>query len=383
MKVVWVSTWNNICGIADYSRELWPAIEKSLVERGDMGSLVSIDQYSKNQIVTELKKLSPDIVHFQHEFGLFGGKNPPFYTFPSLISELKSALPNTKFVATAHTVISERYHFPVKGKGWQIPLRGLANIFLLKKLREYWGPKTWGKLDGTIIHSDLQSKTVTKAGSTFVTVVPHFVPAKEKIKLSLNRDEKTVLVFGFFTPEKGQDVVIEAFRILKNEGLKINLVLAGGVRRAQDTKYFEKCKKLISDYGLQERVTTTGYIKAGEVQKYLEKADLVVAPFRETTGSGSLAQVLARGLPLLASDLPLNREINDRESGCLELFKSGDAKDLAKKITHLIYDEDHLKLLRQGAFRYASHLAPVRVAFQHLHIYDQLRKGDQNVQNSI
>jgi hypothetical protein len=66
MKVVWVSTWNNICGIADYSRELWPAIEKSLVERGDMGSLVSIDQYSKILLFTlshhssvSLNQLSP------------------------------------------------------------------------------------------------------------------------------------------------------------------------------------------------------------------------------------------------------------------------------------------------------------------------------------
>jgi glycosyltransferase involved in cell wall biosynthesis len=372
MKIAWVSTWDRVCGIADYSKELWPAVEKNLRERGDEGFVVSLDPYpTTKDLVEKLREIAPDLIHFQHEYGFFGGKNPPFYRFPFLVEDIKKTLPQTKIVATAHTVIPEKYKFPLKGRGWQIPLREFANQFLLTRLQREWGPKTWGAIDGTIIHSKLQIEIVKNAGSPFVEVVPHFIPAREKVLSQNESNAKTLLVFGFFTPEKGQDILIDAFKFLSDLP-QLRVIFAGGARRAQDKAYLKICEKKIRKLGLGDRVTVTGYVGSQDLQKYFQAADLVVAPFRETTGSGSIAQVLARGLPVIASDLPLNREINEREKGALEFFKSENPEDLAKKIREVVYNRERLQLLRQGALRYANALSPSRIAFQHLLIYDKL-----------
>jgi glycosyltransferase involved in cell wall biosynthesis len=374
MKVAWISTWDRVCGIADYSKELWPVVLKSLEGRSDEGALFSLDKYkTDDDLIKALKEFSPDVVHFQHEYSFFGGKNPPFYTFPNLVARLRKELPKAKFLATGHTVLSDSYRFPMAGRKWQLPLRSLANIFLLKKLREYWGPKTWGVLDGTITHSRHLTDIVKKSGTPYAEVIPLFVPIREKILETPSNEIKTVLVFGFFTYEKGQDVVIEAFKYLKDVP-QVRLIFAGGLRLKSDTPYFKKCEKSIKELKLEDRITITGYLQSGELKKYFDKADLVITPFRATSGSASLTSVLAYGLPVLASDLPLNLEIEEREKGCLEFFKSENPEDLARKIRDLIFDKPKLNLMRQGTLRYATSLSPTRVALQHVRVYDNLVK---------
>lgn len=374
MKVAWVSTWDRVCGIADYSKDLWPEINKTLMERGDQGILVSLDKFkSEDLLIKELKNISPDIVHIQHEYGIFGGKNPPFYTFPGIVDHIRAELPQIKILATAHTVILDDYRFPLRGKRWQLPFRAMANIFLLKRLKKLWGPGTWGLLNGTITHSRRQLELVKRAGTRYAEVIPHFVPLKEKAPLASNGKDKTVLIFGFFTYDKGQDIAIQAFDNLRDLP-QVHLILAGGLRKKSDTKYFNECNKKIKDLNLSDRIKITGYLEGTELKKYYDQADLVVAPFRATTGSGSLVQGLGRGLPVLASDLPLNLELNERVPGTLEYFKSENPKDLAQKIRDLIFDQPKLNLMRQGALRYAVSFSLHRVVSQHVMVYDNLVK---------
>jgi len=373
MKVAWVSTWDRVCGIADYSKELWPVVQKNLEERGDNGALFSLDKYqNQDQLINELNNFAPDIVHIQHEYSFFGGKNPPLYTFPKLIRRLRADLPQSKILATAHTVIPENYRFPLVGKAWQIPIRSLANILFLKNLRKYWGPRTWGAIHGTITHSKKQLEVVRKAGTPYAEAVPLFVPIKEKSQ-AVNGDFKDILVFGFFGYEKGQDIAIEAFSYLKDLP-KIRLILAGGLREKNKSDYLKVCEEQIKRLGLDNQVIITGYLDQDGLKKYFNEATLVLAPFRSTSGSASITHGLARGLPILASDLPLNLEINERQSGTLEYFKNNDPEDLAEKIRTLVFDQTRLNGLRQGALRYAVSVSPNRIALQHLMVYDNLVK---------
>src|SRR5690606_22982444 len=93
------------------------------------------------------------ILHFQHEYGIYGRKVPPFYFFPRLIRELNRSYPREqKICATAHTVLGDEYVYPKKGRGWQAPFRGFANKFLMSSFRTIWNEQTWGPLDGVIVH---------------------------------------------------------------------------------------------------------------------------------------------------------------------------------------------------------------------------------------
>jgi glycosyltransferase involved in cell wall biosynthesis len=173
-------------------------------------------------------------------------------------------------------------------------------------------------------------------------------------------------VFGYFCPEKGQDVVIEALRHVK---APVVLRLAGGVGHPMNNFYYELCLRSIAECGLRDRVEVTGSVPEGDISRLYEESDLVVAPFRYTSGSASLVQALARGAAVLASDLPLNREINDRVPGTLAFFASEDPLDCARQIESLLADADRRRLLGQQALLYAASNSPALIAREHLDFY--------------
>ena len=127
--------------------------------------------------------------------------------------------------------------------------------------------------------------------------------------------------------------------------------------------------------GLRGRVEVTGYVPDAEISRVYEESDLVVAPFRMTTGSGSLVQALARGAPVLASDLPLNREINDRVPGTLAFFVSEDPRDCARQIEQLLADRDRRNVLGEQARQYAATYSPANIARLHLDLYRRVLAG--------
>ena len=97
-----------------------------------------------------------------------------------------------------------------------------------------------------------------------------------------------------------------------------------------------------------------------------------MAPFRTTSGSASLVQALARGAAVLASDLPLNRELNDRVPGTLAFFASEDPIDCARQIESLLADAARRRQLGQQARQYAVNNAPAVIARQHLDFYRRI-----------
>jgi glycosyltransferase involved in cell wall biosynthesis len=377
-RIAWVTTWSRVCGIADYSQALWPAVSSRLAEAGYDAVLVSLDEFRSHEaLLARLRELAPSAVHFQHEYGIWGGKNPPFYGFPSLVRSLRAELAQTRLTATAHTVIGKGYRFPVNGRGWQAPLRWAANQFLLKRLSRSWAERTWGALDGVIVHSRLQSGDVQVAGCRRVQVIPHFVPSLA-VKGTVSRAsaappvarDPSVLVFGFFTPEKGQDVAIEAFSRITTP--KSRLVLAGGVRRPADRAYQARCLELADRLKIAGRIEVTGFVEKRMIDQVYSKATLVLAPFRETTGSGSLAQAFARGAAVLASDLPLNREIAERTQGALEFFKAGDPSDCARQMERILADGQLRERMRSASVAYAESCSPARVADQHVEFFREV-----------
>ena len=80
--------------------------------------------------------------------------------------------------------------------------------------------------------------------------------------------------------------------------------------------------------------------------------DICLAPFSSTAASGALSLCIGYHKPIVASDIAVHKEINGRIP-CLELFKSGDPRDLLQKIRALLGDESRLKELSAGADMYS------------------------------
>lgn len=368
--MLWVVP-ETVGGISSYSKLLWPAVRAKWKE---LGNATSAELYVGVSI-NDIRRLTPDIVHIQHEFGVFGRKVPPMYSFPKWVRKLRRELPEAQIVATAHRVIGPEFRYPLKGHGWQLPLRWTANNVMMPYLRRVWNEETWGGLDGVIVHSRTQADTVKEVCER-VHVIPHFVPELTGVSNDFSRlfpavkeERPIMLLFGFISHSKGHDIAVKAIARMKREAV---LVFAGTPRTKSDEAFLEHCFRLATKMDVRQRVITTGYVQDAQIASIYRNATIVIAPFRESSGSGSLAFGLASGKPVLASDISLNREIFDREPGCLALFESDNPDKHAEEASRLLDDPSTCENIVAAAKRYAESNSPSRIAERHVAFYSEL-----------
>ena len=128
---------------------------------------------------------------------------------------------------------------------------------------------------------------------------------------------KYVIGVGRITPEKGFDVLIQAFEKLNTD---YKLVIVGGVEAESD--YGEKLKKLIKS----NRVVFTGYIFGEKLNEVYSHAGVYVLSSYNEGFPLVLLEAMSYQLDVLVSDIPATHLIDLKES---DYFKPGDVHDLA------------------------------------------------------
>ena len=136
-------------------------------------------------------------------------------------------------------------------------------------------------------------------------------------------DAPVVLCFGLLRPYKGLDVLLDAWDAPAGAELWI-------VGRA-----------MMDVAPLRARARpgvrwVTRYVSDGELAACFRRADLVVAPYRDSEQSGVIATALAFGTPLLASDVGGFGEV--AAVGAAALVPPGDAAALREEIARLLAD---------------------------------------------
>lgn len=151
---------------------------------------------------------------------------------------------------------------------------------------------------------------------------------KARDELNIAKGEFVILSIGRLSPEKGHNVLLDAFSdiVEKYPNTKLFFVGDGG----------EKAKLQTQAESFKDNVVFTGH--KNNVKPYLAIADIFVNPsFYEGFGIAIL-EAMAAGLPVIASASGGVPEIISDENDGL-LFKAGDVKQLKRKISRLIDDE--------------------------------------------
>ncbi len=148
-----------------------------------------------------------------------------------------------------------------------------------------------------------------------------------------------VLCFGLLRPYKGLDVLLDAWDAPSGAELWI-------VGRS-----------MMDLMPLRARARpgvrwVTRYVSDGELAACFRRADLVVAPYRESEQSGVIATALAFGRPLLASDVGGFGEV--AAAGAAELVAPGDPAALREALARLLDDAPRRARLTEAALALAS-----------------------------
>ncbi len=169
-------------------------------------------------------------------------------------------------------------------------------------------------------------------------------PEKEEVRkeLGLDKNGKYILFFGQIKKVKGLDILLEAMSLIPDD---IKLVIAGKPWKADFLTY----DKLIEKYALKSRVVKMiRFIDDDEREKLFFAADVNVLPYRVIYQSGVLLMAMSHGLPVIASDLPANKEtITHNKNGML--FESENSKSLSHELMDFFEDESKRKVLSVNA----------------------------------
>ena len=361
MRVGFVSTFPPAeCGIATYTQYLRegldPAEHESFVisQFGGAGKdvfpLWHPGEHFSERVFGTATRMTPDVVHIQHEYGLFGSQHGT--EIVDLLLRLRLA--EVPAVVTLHTVYETITD---------------AQRMVLRHIIE--------DAAAVIVHEDYQKATLDRefGRPEKVHVIEHGIrevrpvpDAKERLGLA---GKKVVLMCGYFRRSKGFDEALRFFPKVADACDDAVLVMAGKIRGTEAKDVQADLYAALDKMPHADRVRYfRGQFPQYTLDALLSAADCVVLPYRAGAQSGMLSQCLAFGAPVVASDLKAFRDVLERTGGGLICE---DPADYADAIASVLTNPRLAADLRRSARSYVRETGGwSRIAERHLEVYEPL-----------
>jgi glycosyltransferase involved in cell wall biosynthesis len=299
-------------GVASYTKNLSQAIRcnsnlkvcviadkrKNLPDLYDDNGIIVYRVFERNlryafNIFGAIKVLNPKIIHFQHEYFLYGG---PFSAVEFPLAILLSRMLSRYVLVTLHGVIPLKL---LDDKNFRQE-NGITGFPILLKIALLIVTKLIASLAHIVIlHEDFLKEFLVNdyhVPSSKIVVVPHGIEKmnqmnqdEAKKKLGFNNDETVILYFGYLTGYKGVDVLLEAYRKSCSFLANSVLIIAGGEHprlkryawyRNWIMQLVQTANEIAKEYPRNARIIFTGFLREDQIPLYFSAADLVVLPYK-------------------------------------------------------------------------------------------------------
>jgi glycosyltransferase involved in cell wall biosynthesis len=323
------------------------------------------DSSVESAFVSALGRFAPDVVHVHHLLGL---------TMP-LVPLVKArgipvvvTLHDHWFLCPEVQPFHPRAH-PVHGERWGLncfvhlellrPRRAASMVLRLDLLARARRHLTRARLaraeleaaDLLIAPSRFLAQRFAESGcpGTLTYVLPHGIPRLELPAPTPAQEGTRVGYLGPILRDKGVDLLLRAFRGVRDPACRLE------VRGAAPASRFARRVRGLA--ARDARVSLGPGLPHDEVGAFLSGLDLLVVPSRFQESFSLIAhEAFAAGVPVLASDAgALPELIEPGANGAL--FRSGDRRDLRRRLRELLDDPAELGRL--------THFPPVKLMEAH------------------
>lgn len=170
-------------------------------------------------------------------------------------------------------------------------------------------------------------------------------------ELGVTDEDRLLLNVGRIDRQKGQDLLLRAFRSVAVRDPRVRLAVVGAVGRSSASdaalRYQDRLHSMVEADSLADRVLFLGW--RDDVPRLLAAADLYVQPSRWEGWPLALVEAMAASLPVVASDCTGRPEgFVDGEHGWI--VPTGDVPALRKALDRALSmsDEERRRLGRRG-----------------------------------
>jgi len=393
MRILHVSTWDIPCGIATYCANLVRSLDQ-LGLRNDVYPLAP--HLWRSLLARDVAELLADIaaqardydlVHVQHEHGLFGHSvsyKAAARNYGALLRSVRET--GRPVVTTFHTEplgsvpcgdrLSLRDMVPTAVRSWGRRIAWRRHVSRLFRSR--------GAATVAIAHTAITRRSLVRRGipSAAVHVIPHgCLPQRDlridalsaRARLGLPHGGVLLTMFGFVGGSKGHDVAVRALARLPE---RFHLAICGGAHPESHDRAFAGVIRLVKKLGLEDRVTITGWLPEPVAATYAAATDVCLAPHLDASqsASGAITWALASGRPIVASKISAFQGIC-REEPCMLLTTPGMVDEIAWAVEKVATDPTHAALLVAAARRYTARHSWAETARRTQDVYSALLAG--------
>jgi glycosyltransferase involved in cell wall biosynthesis len=191
-----------------------------------------------------------------------------------------------------------------------------------------------------------------------------------KVALGLRPDQRHVGFFGFWSPDKGIENLLEAVQRLRRAGQDVVLALIGGRAPSDRIESEQALLRLAGELGIAESVIDTGPLEPEDVARYMVAMDMCALPFKvNPLGRSSLALALSLGVPTVVTRPP---DDGARLLSGLALLESPEPTQIAAAIERLLPDRIALRAASQAALAAAGHWSWETIVDEYEALYAEL-----------
>lgn len=345
------------CGIGTYTGSLMRALrgtsEDLSLERVRV-RLRALDPVHYAAAAIRAGRSDADVVHIQHEYGIYGPKSLTSWVFFPLLS-LLARLRGTQVIITLHSAWTDRTISPpllplkrlyVRLNNWMLARCGDCFLFLSETCKDQFTESV--ALDEyEVLPHGVQDEDVDVAAS------------QAKAAFGYAPDDTVVVEPGYVRPEKGHDRFVDVAAELPG----YSFLVAGGPQDEADEAFLDRIRD-----EAPENVQVTGVLDEDRFHAAFRAADLILLPYREVTQSGVFNWCVAHELPVLGSDAPYFRRLAD-EWGCVELIDPVDVEGTAEAVERVAADEAERRRLVDAMRAYRTESSMESVAESHEAVY--------------
>ncbi len=253
--------------------------------------------------------------------------------------------------------------------------RGEYRMWLDTRIRGYLARRSIHWADRTVAPSQsfakqLQAWTGCEVLSIYHGFDPEFffadqspLPPELQEKLNSTAGALRLLFVSHYNYYRNFETLLRAMPLLlKRLGPdKVNLLLTCRLRREDNPGSYDAstASALVQQLDISDNVVQFGAIPHHHLHKIYRSCDIYVTPAYTETFSFPVVEAMASGLPVVASDLPVHREIT---GGAAQFFAAFSPEELADRVVELAQSAELRKsqveagLERATAFSWARHV---------------------------
>ena len=367
-------------GVGRYTHNLVKSLHSNrlnvIVVSGSEGSgdYKGISPYNKNNselLLKLVKEIKPDIVHLQHEFGLYG-----FFMNPLLPSKTSTGL--DKFYDKCVVPLVTTFHTSMYFRQWMrlINIKERGNdkdVLRLYSLYKYWrhfinyssmhriNKNLMSKSAYGLVLSNYMKELIPGTNVSYHGSAPHFkneislIEARKRMHLP--QKGRLALAQGFITNTKGWDI-IRKIKMPKDWRLVVNY----------SKNFYNKEKIDFESHDNKVINLNKRYLSEEELSLLFFSCDAVFLPYKVCSGSGVMFDGLGHGKPFVASNLGFFNEFSLRKLG---IVTTRDPRTFESAFVQI---DKHYKHFESNVKEFRKEISWDNIAKQHVSIYKGIIK---------